>query len=176
MCNLHLKAFFLFSKTKCCRMSEYLTAPYAAAHSKLTTCATTLPLNHKWGQLLKLSRETPSLHHRNIYPSNKLFLVWTSSCGWISIFASPLNLTEWYCILWPYSRRKLYEGGNHLQIGWITVGYRNQQKAGLSASSNPCPQDASQRFIFTQLWMVMAANRHMAVRLSGLGGKWGWKL
>lgn len=39
----------------------------------------------------------------------------------------------------------------------------------------PCPGDSSLWFIFAQLRMVMAAN-HMAVRLSGLGGKWGRKL
>lgn len=74
-----------------------------------------------------------------------------------------------------------------LQIIWVessadTVNHSGvtSTESGSSVSpnvtSNPCLKDASQRFIFTHLWMVMAANHHMAVRLSGLGGKWGRKL
>lgn len=97
---------------------------YAEAHSKPTTCATTLPQIINRGELLKLSRETPSLHHWNIYPSNKLFLVSTSSCGWISIFASPLN-SNWRIlytltvlplqIIWGESSA---DRMNHSRLSW----------------------------------------------------------
>lgn len=156
-----------------------LSVSHADTHCELTTWATTLPQNHKWGQLLKGTRETPSLHCRNIYPPNKLFLVSTSFM-WLSFYFCLTLEFQLDDIVYP-------DHAPFLQIIWgVSCADRMnhsrlsgaaQSRAQVVASlQNPCPKDESQRFIFTQLWMVMGANRHMAVRLSGLCGKWGRKL
>lgn len=153
-----------------------LSVSYAEAQSKLTTCATTLPLIINEGGAFKALWRDPIIAPLKYIPIKQAI--------------SGLNFFMWlnfyFCLTLEFKLNDIvypdrtpvanYMRGNHLQIGWITVGYRNQHKVKHKSSSNPCPKDASQRFIFTQLWMVMAANRHMAVRLSGLGGKWGRKL
>ena len=65
-----------------------------------------------------------------------------------------------------------YIEGTGLQIVWIIVGYYSQAKSVGPSSKPPSHEkDVSQGFIFTLLWVVVAQNHHMALRLSGLGGK-----
>lgn len=126
--------------------------------------------NHKWG--VRVS-ETPSLPRRKIHPSNKLFLVWSLSCGPVSIFASPLNFG--WMILYTLSALSVQIiWGVSSADRWITVGYRNQHK--VKCLQTPVPKRSPKGLFYTQLWTVMAANHHMAVRLSGLCGKLGRKL
>lgn len=80
--------------------------------------------NHKWG--VRVS-ETPSLPRRKIHPSNKLFLVWSPSCGRVSIFASPLNF-GWMILYTLTVLPVQIIWGVSSTDRWVTVGYRNPHK------------------------------------------------
>lgn len=160
-----------------------LSVSHADTHCELTTWATTLPQNHEWGQLLKGTRETPSLHCRNIDPPNKLFLLSTSFM-WLSFYfclALELQLDDivypdhapFSQIIWGVS---CADRMNHSRLSGPAQSRARAVASLQKKKKNPCPERWVPKVYFAQLRMVMGANHHLAVRLSGLCGKWRRKL
>lgn len=100
MSHLHLETLFclgasnkkethtyVHTHTKANGVFEFSNLPVccAAARSNQTTCATTLPKIINGGSFQSAPGETPSLRWRNIYPSNRLFLVPTLFM-WLNVY------------------------------------------------------------------------------------------